>query len=355
MGQPPASGGGFRAHGPGVGDIWPAPRVLCILARMHVLIITGLTMTEVSDAQLQEIQDAAGGDATITIAGSRDEALEVAADIDVILGFIDPKLFAAAPKLRWVHAIASGVDFMLFPEFKNSDIPLTGEKGLVGPHLADHAMALLLAVTRKLGEAVRDGPRSWERRVEYREEEIELEGLTMGIVGFGGTGRSLAQRAAGFDMRIRAVDREAVAGTAEAPIVQTMGGLPRLLQESDVVAICAPLTDETRGMFNDDLFAQMKEGAILLNVTRGEIVDGPALIRALESGRLYGAGMDVHYQEPLPAEDPLWDFPNVVMTPHTAGASQLRAGRNIERFVGNLRRFRKGHPLIGQVDKELGY
>ena len=108
-------------------------------------------------------------------------------------------------------------------------------------------------------------------------------------------------------------------------------------------------------MFNDDLFAQMKEGAILLNVTRGEIVDGPALIRALESGRLYGAGMDVHYQEPLPAEDPLWDFPNVVMTPHTAGASQLRAGRNIERFVGNLRRFRKGHPLIGQVDKELGY
>ena len=177
----------------------------------------------------------------------------------------------------------------------------------------------------------------------------------MGIVGFGGTGRALAQRAAGFDMKIRAVDREAVEGTPEAPLVQTMSGLPRLLEESDIVAICAPLTDESRGMFNDDLFAQMKRGAILLNVTRGEIVDGPSLVRALESGQLGGAGMDVHHSEPLPPEDPLWDFANVVMTPHTAGASQLRAGRNIERFVGNIRRFRNDQPLIGVVDKQLGY
>ncbi len=116
-----------------------------------------------------------------------------------------------------------------------------------------------------------------------------------------------------------------------------------------------PLTDETRHMFNDDLFAKMKKGAIIVNVTRGEIIDGDALVRALESGQIGGACLDVHHQEPLPPEDPMWDFPNVVMTPHTAGASQKRAGRNIDRFVGNVRRFRRGQSLIGLVDKELGF
>lgn len=322
---------------------------------MHILIITGLTLPEVTEAQLAAIREAAGPDATITIAANREDALAAAPDAEIILGFIDPDLYAATTKLRWVHAIASGVDFMLFPAFKDSDVVLTGEKGLVGPHLADHAMALLLALARKVAQAVRDGPDSWNRRVDYRRAEFELEGLMMGIVGFGGTGRALAQRAAGFGMRLRVVDKEAVEGTPDAPLVHTMSGLPRLLEESDVVAICAPLTDDTRHMFNDDLFAQMKPGAILINVTRGEIMDGPALIRALESGRLGGAGLDVHYEEPLPADSPLWSMENVVMTPHTAGASQLRAGRNVERFVGNLRRYRNGQPLIGEVDKHLGY
>ncbi len=322
---------------------------------MHILIITGLTLASVTDEQLHDIREAAGPDAVITIAADREEALAAAPEVDVILGFIDPQLLAAAPKLRWVHAIASGVDFMLFPEFKSSDIVLTGEKGLVGPHLDVHAMALLLAHTRRIADALRDGRGSWARRVEYRQEEIELEGLTMGIVGFGGTGREIAKRAAGFGMRIRAVDRDAVGGTAEAPIVHTLTGLNTLLAESDVVAVCMPLTDETRHMFNDDLFGRMKKGAILVNVTRGEIVDGAAMLRALESGQLGGACLDVHHEEPLPPEDPLWDLPNVVMSPHTAGASQKRAGRNIDRFVGNIRRFRKDRPLIGQVDKELGY
>ncbi|HJN91687.1 MAG TPA: D-2-hydroxyacid dehydrogenase [Dehalococcoidia bacterium] len=322
---------------------------------MHILITTGLTLPSITDAQLAEIQNAAGEDATVTVAASREDVLATAPEIDVILGAIDPELFAAAPNLQWVHAIASGVDFMLFPEFKNSDIVLSGEKGLVGPHLADHAMALLLAHTRRVAEALRDGPKSWSRRVEYRQEEIELEGLTMGIVGFGGTGREIAKRALGFGMQVRAVDREAVPTTPEVPIVHTLGSLDTLLAASDVVAVCMPLTDETRHMFNDDLFGKMKKGAIIVNVTRGEIVDGDALVRALESGHLGGACLDVHHQEPLPPEDPMWDFPNVVMTPHTAGASQKRAGRNIDRFVGNVRRFRRGQPLIGLVDKELGF
>ena len=128
-----------------------------------------------------------------------------------------------------------------------------------------------------------------------------------------------------------------------------------MLAASDVVALCAPLTAETRHLMNGARFAAMKPGAILINVTRGELVEQEALIAALESGRLGGAGLDVVHSEPLAADDPLWRQPNVVMTPHTAGASQLRAGRNMARFIENLGRYRNGEPLLGVVDKELGF
>ncbi len=322
---------------------------------MNILIITDFVLPEVTEAQRQAIEIAAGPGARVTVATDRDAALAAAPETEVLLGAIDPEFFALAPNLKWVQAAASGVDFMLFPAFRDSDVVMTGEKGLVGPHLADHAMALLLALVRRLAEAVKDGPASWDKRLDYRRRELELEGLTMGIIGFGGTGRSLAQRAAGFDMRVRAVDREPVPGTPAVGVVEPLDSLHDMLGVSDVVALCSPLTGETRGMFDADCFAAMKPGAILINVTRGELVVHEALVAALASGHLGGAGLDVHHAEPLPADDPLWGHPNVVMTPHTAGASQLRAGRNIDRFVDNLVRFRRGEALVGRVDKALGY
>jgi len=165
---------------------------------MHILIMTGLTIATLTDEQLASIQEAAGADAEVTVVNSPKEALPHAAETDILFGALNQEFFAAAPNLAWVHAIASGVDAMLFPAFRDSAIPLTSEKGLVGPHLADHAMALLLALTRQVGQAIKDGPRSWENRVQYRQVEVELSGMTMGIVGFGGTGKALAQRAAGF-------------------------------------------------------------------------------------------------------------------------------------------------------------
>ena len=122
---------------------------------MHILIVTGLTMATLTDEQLASIQEAAGADGVVTVVSSAKEALEHATETDVLFGFIREDFFAAAPNLRWVHAIASGVDRMLFPTFRDSAIPLTGEKGLVGPHLADHAMALLLALTRQVGRRSR--------------------------------------------------------------------------------------------------------------------------------------------------------------------------------------------------------
>jgi phosphoglycerate dehydrogenase-like enzyme len=322
---------------------------------LHVLAITGLTLPELPEADRARLVEAAGPGASLTVVGRVRDAVPVAGEVDVIFGVCPEPLFRAAPRLRWVHAIASGVDGFLYPAFRDSDVILTGEKGLVGGHLADHGFGLLLGVTRRIAAALRFGPEGWSHREELRMAELELEGLTMGIVGFGGTGRAMARRAVAFGMRCVAMDELAVPGSPEVASVGGPDTLPEVLATSDVVAICCPLTDATRHLFDDDAFGRMKRGAILVNVTRGEIVDGDALVRALRSGHLGGAALDVVPEEPLPADHPLWSFDNVVMTPHTAGASQHRAPRNVARFCSNLRRFREGAELEGVVDKKLGY
>ena len=322
---------------------------------LDILVILGLTLPSVSDDEVERIREAAGPGSTVTVVERVREAVPRAATTDVIFGVCPEPLLKAAPRLRWVHASASGVDGFLYPAFRDGHVVLTGEKGLVGGHLADHGFGLLLGLTRRIAAAVRLGPAGWEHREELRRAELELEGLTMGIHGFGGTGRAMARRAAAFGMRCRAVDQHPVAPSPEVAEVAGPEGLDDLLAGSDVVAICSPLTAETRGMFDDRAFATMKRGAVLVNVTRGEIVDGDALVRALESGQLGGAALDVVPDEPLPPDHPLWGFDNVVMTPHTAGASQHRAPRNIARFCENLRRLREGRELEGVVDKQLGY
>jgi len=137
--------------------------------------------------------------------------------------------------------------------------------------------------------------------------------------------------------------------------VQRPAFFPELLATSDVVAICCPLTQETKGLFNAKAFAQMKPSALLVSVTRGEIVVEDDLVRALQNKQIHGAALDVAPREPLPPDSALWDMDNVVMTPHTAGASQYRAGRNIDRFVRNLEHLRHNEPLEGVIDKQLGY
>ena len=322
---------------------------------MKILVIPGLTMPNVDESLLDRIREAGGPGAEVVLADSFGEALEAAGDVDVILGVINPQLFGRAHRLKWVHATTAGADAYLFDAMRNSGVALSGDKGLVGSHLADHTFALLLALTRRVARAILDAPNSWEHRVEYRREEFELEGLTMGIVGFGGTGKAIARRAAAFGMRCIAVDVEDVPPTAEVPEVWGVDRLDELLRAADVVASGLPLAPETRGLFGDHAFALMKPTAILVNVTRGEVVDGDALVRALRSGAIAGAGLDVAPQEPLPPEHPLWTTPNVVMTPHTAGASQLRVGRNMDRFCRNLAHFRAGEPLEGAIDKIKGY
>ncbi len=322
---------------------------------VEIMVTLGLTLPSISEAELDSIRLAAPPGSVVRVAATIRDAFDIAGETEVLLGIIPKTLFDAAPKLRWVHCIASGMDMFLYPEMRASPVVLTGEKGLVGGHLADTGFGLLLALTRQIATAIRLGPEGWDRRESMRMAEIELDGLTLGVVGFGGTGRAMARRAVAFGMHVIACDVNAVAPSDGVTEVWAMDRLDDLLHTSDAVAIGAPLTDETRGLFDDTRFAAMKPGALLVNVTRGEIVDGDALVRALRSGRLGGAALDVTPIEPLPADHPLWTFDNVVMTPHTAGASQLRGPRNIARFCENLRRAGGGEPLMGLVDKQLGY
>ena len=320
---------------------------------MKILVIPGLTLPEVSDATIDSIREA-GGDAEVVVSDQA-SAIDHVGDADVVLGFVSKKMFTASNKLRWVHAISSGVDMFLYDEFVNSDVVLTSEKGLVGEHLADTGFGLLLMLTRQIAAALRYGPDAWNHRPEMRYQEVELTGLTMGIYGFGGTGRAMARRAAAFGMDVIALDRDDVPTSTEVDEVLGPDDFDKLLAASDVVSICCPLTPETRGKFDARAFETMKSTAFLVNVTRGEVMVEDDLVAALESGAIQGAGLDVVPREPLPEDSRLWRLDNVVMTPHTAGASPYRAQRNVDRFTRNLVRMRNGEPLEGVIDKKLGY
>jgi phosphoglycerate dehydrogenase-like enzyme len=322
---------------------------------MNILVLTSVSMPGFTAEELKRVEEAAGGGSTVMIADSEDAALKFAPEADVVFGFVSPELLAAAPNLRWVHAAASGVNRYLYPAFRESDVLLTSAKGLVGNPLADHAFALLLALTRRVATAVRMGPESWNHRRELRLVETELDGQIMGIIGLGGTGRALGRRAVGFGMHCIAVDRDKVPAAPEVNDVWGLDRLDELLEIADVVAVCCPLTEETHNLISERELKLMKPSAYLVNVTRGEIIDADALVEALTSGEIAGAGLDVTPEEPLPADHALWQLDNVVMTPHSAGASQERAGRGIDRFCKNLVLFREGELLEGLIDMQAGF
>jgi phosphoglycerate dehydrogenase-like enzyme len=175
------------------------------------------------------------------------------------------------------------------------------------------------------------------------------------VVGLGGIGTEVARRAHGFGMRVIATRRQGTPGPEFVERVGTPQDLHAMLPEADVVAICLPLTDETQGLFDDEAFAAMKDGAYLINVGRGRVVDTAALLRALDGGRMAGACLDVVDPEPLPADHPLWRHPKVLITPHVSSDAELTDRRRWDLMRENLRRFSAGEPLLNVVDKQAGY
>ncbi len=213
---------------------------------------------------------AVSDDVELIAPDSPGEALEEAIDVEIMVGAPSREMFDRAKSLEWVQTWGSGVDGLMYPEFIDSDITLTSMKGKVGVHLADHAMALLLGLVRGIGYSVRKADPAEQKTI--RANSWELVDKTMGIVGLGGTGREIAKRAHAFGMRIVAVDPEDVDLPPEVEACWKMDHFHDLLRESDVVAVSAPLTEETRGMFDRAAFQAMQDHALLISVTRGKIV-----------------------------------------------------------------------------------
>jgi len=320
---------------------------------MKILYTPLMIVPSLDPAQRAGILEAAGPDTTLV--ETKDSARQRAeiVDADVLFGRVSNDTLLLNRRLRYYHSIGAGVDAILSPELVRSEVILASEKGGVGIHLAEHALALLLTLTRGLHTAIRQP--DYALREPIRLEQRELYEATMGIVGFGGTGREVARRALAFGMRVLAVDIEDVPPEPGVEAIWKPDRLYEMLGRSDVVVIALPLTKATRHLFTRDLFRRMRPTGILINVTRGGIVYGDDLLAALDEGLLWGAGLAVTDPEPLPKGHRLWTHPRVIVTPHTAGGSPRRAGRVIETFIENLRRLRTGEPLLAIIDKEKGY
>jgi len=315
-------------------------------------------LREVGDDDRREIERRAPGLRLVT-GLSRDEAQGRAAEASAVDAFYaTPEFLKAATNLVWVQARSAGVDrYVAVPELRDSPrIVLTNARGVHGPAIADHVFAMLLALTRDLPTHLEGRTAGrWQPEGSGSLQPIALQGRTLLVVGLGGIGTEIAKRGAGFGMKVIATRRTAGDAPPYVERVERGDRLLAMLPEADVVAIAVPLTDETSGLFNAEAFAAMKPGSYLINIARGKVVDSAALVEALRSGRLAGAGLDVTDPEPLPPSDPLWQFKNVIITPHVAARAELTADRSRAIFLENLRRFDCGEPLLNVVDLAAGY
>lgn len=287
------------------------------------------------------------------VSADREHMLEQVADADAIIGTIDPELFRAAKNLKWVQVYSAGVETYRFPEFINSGVTLTNCKILQGPNIADHAFALLLALTRDLNQII--PMRTTEEWGRGKYHPVELRGKTAVIVGLGGIGSQIAQRAHAFGMSVIGVDPKDIPLNPYVSRMVPPDRLDTVLPEADVVFVSAPHTPESEGMLGPRQFDLMKKGAYFIAVSRGKLYDTNSLVKALDSRKLAGAGLDVTNPEPLPKGHPLWKFENVVITPHIAGQSDRVPERRLQLILDNIARFDRGEPLLNVVDKQKGY
>ena len=266
---------------------------------------------------------------------------------------------ALARALRWIHAPTAAVHQFMFPELINSNVLLTNSREVHGPVVAEHVMALIFALAKKIPQAVLfQQKRVWGQEAMWTDGTHlqELGGATLGLIGVGSIGRRVAQMASAMGIRVIAVREHVEKGTPEGvAAVFPLSELDQLLHQSDFVVVAAPLIEATEGLINASCLAAMKPSAYLINVGRGPQVDEAALADALRAHRIAGAALDVFEREPLPADSPLWDLENLLITPHTAGLTDKLWHRHYDLFSDNLRRYVAGEPLQFIVDKHKGY
>lgn len=289
-------------------------------------------------------------------------ALAALPGADVYIGLCNADVLRAGTRLRWIQLISAGAERCApMPEDADRQILITNAQAIFGPQLADHALGMLLTLTRRL-RSYHDQQRSggWSNpgagfSSVLHSDLWELDGKTMLIVGLGGIGTEIARRAHAFGMRITATRNSSREGPDFVEYVGLAHEAVELASRADVVVNAAPLTAHTRGMFDRQFFHAMKPGAYFINIARGSSVVTADLVQALKSGRMAGAALDVTNPEPLPPDHPLWSMHNVVLTPHVGGASDQVQRRLLALAAENLRRYANGDRMLSVVDPQRGY
>ncbi|MDQ1309889.1 MAG: D-2-hydroxyacid dehydrogenase [Pseudomonadota bacterium] len=293
----------------------------------------------------------------LLLANDAAEAAALAKDVDAVLGLCSPELLDAGPNIRWIQSYSAGVErCVAIPAVRERDILLTNMQRVAGPVMAEHVIAMMLAYARGLHFYIPERMAGrWTREMPPPGRLLTLEGKTVLVVGLGGIGVEVAKRAHALGMRVIATRASGREGPAFVSYVGLPDELLKLAGEADFVVNTAPLTPATTGLFDAKFFAAAKPGAFFVNVGRGKSVVQPDLIAALRSGRLAGAGLDVTDPEPLPADSPLWQMQNVILTPHISAGSDLGDELRFAIGIENLRRYVAGERMLSVVDVAKGY
>jgi phosphoglycerate dehydrogenase-like enzyme len=282
-------------------------------------------------------------------------------DAEIVMAWsIRPQQIVAARRLLWIHSPAAAVNQLMFPELIDSEIILTNAREVHGPVVAEHVIALIFALAKKIPDSVRLQDKHiwgqqmlWDERPRIR----EVAGATLGLVGLGSIGRAVVKSAKALGMRVIAVREHPEKGSEGADFVFGPGPaqIDEIFRRADYIVLAAPVTASTNAIANAERLALMKRDACLINVGRGALVDEAALALALRERKIGGAALDVFPKEPLAADSPLWDVPNLLITPHTAALTDKLWERHYVLFSENLRRYLAGEPLLAGVDKRKGY
>jgi phosphoglycerate dehydrogenase-like enzyme len=317
-----------------------------------------VTMTKFQPSELAKFTNGQPVLVNFTVCETREEFREKLRTAEVVYGPLTGADLDFAPSLKWLQAASAGVESM-DPKILASPLTVTNMARVFAPGITETAIGLLLCLTR--GITTYYHPQFLKREMKpvgnvLSPDHTELAGRTMAIAGFGGIGSILARRAYyGFDMKILATDAKPLPKPEYVSELRDPGYFMDMVPQADVLVAACPLTPKTRKMFNEDVFRRMKKTAIFLGLSRGEVFDDMALVKALKEGWIAGAGLDVFPQEPPPATHPIFDLKNVVMTAHTSGWGPDRQRRLVDLFAENIRRYAAGLPMYNVVDKEKGY
>ncbi|MDB5035835.1 MAG: D-isomer specific 2-hydroxyacid dehydrogenase NAD-binding protein [Chlorobi bacterium] len=326
-----------------------------------MVILSSYLLDEAGNSRIEEAI-APHGDTFIRAPEAREERIalldERIAEADILFGGrLSAEQWRRAARLRWIHVPWAGVNSLLaVEEIGASDVIITNSSGVMSDAVADQVMGYVIAIARDFPAQMRArARREWSGYDVQSPRRRILRGSTIGIIGYGAIGRGVAERARAFGMKVIATKRD-IAGIADGPDrVLPSTELGTLLSESDYVVATLPLSAGTRGMIGRKEFAMMKPSAYFINIARGAIAREPEMIVALEDGTIAGAALDVFEREPLPAESPLWDMENVIITPHSSGGFQGFWSATVDLFLENLARRRNGEPLLNRVESGRGY